>query len=234
MIQATQQSNFSAYISTEENRINKTVASSKIRHLFKFTNDLIGTTVYAYPTNETITERYTKCDFTYNATANRYTGRVNLEPSGYWKYSVFEVSWTGSVSLSSTTAPATELVVLPVAGTNGVLNGIVAIGKLYLSETAGSEEIQYTQNAGTVLSLKIQEGGAGYTSAPTITIGAGPITTATATATIAGGAVTAVTITDGGSGYTENPTVTLTGGGFTTPAVITASIYDTNYTYYGQ
>lgn len=69
--------------------------------------------------------------------------------------------------------------------------------------------------------------GAGYTSAPTVTISAPNLLTgtqATATATVSGGVVTGFTITNVGSGYTSNPTVTLTGGGATTQATATAQI----------
>jgi hypothetical protein len=37
-------------------------------------------------------------DFTYNATPDVYTGKINFKPAGYYKYEVYEVSWTGAVS----------------------------------------------------------------------------------------------------------------------------------------
>ena len=40
MIQAIQETDFTAYIETEAKRIDTTVASANIRHLAKFTNDL--------------------------------------------------------------------------------------------------------------------------------------------------------------------------------------------------
>ena len=71
---------------------------------------------------------------------------------------------------------------------------------------------------GTITTLALTAGGSGYTSAPTVVIGAPDITggtQATATVTLSGGGVTAITVTSGGSGYTSTPTVTLTGGGGT-------------------
>ena len=68
---------------------------------------------------------------------------------------------------------------------------------------------------GTVTSLTLTSGGSGYTSAPTVAIGAPDIpggTQATATVTLSGGGVTAIAVTDPGSGYTSTPSVTLTGG----------------------
>jgi hypothetical protein len=74
----------------------------------------------------------------------------------------------------------------------------------------------------TIRHLHIQTAGAGYTSAPAITIsGGGASVQATATCTIDSGAVNTVTVTSPGVGYTSAPTVTVAaapGGG--TDAVI--------------
>ena len=237
MIQARLETNFDAYIETKANRIG-TQTTAKTRHLVKFINDLDEAVFYAYPLEEDIYDRYTKMPFVYNATPDRYAGRINLKPAGYYKYEVYEVSWIGTAEVSVNTAPATEIDVLPIDNDNGVVEGLVAIGKLYLSEKAGDEEVQYIQNAKRVQTLTIVNGGAGYDTAPTVTIAA-PGTTgghqATATCTISGGVVNTVTITYAGSGYTTNPIVNVTGGG--TPSLeanITASIEQTNYIYYGQ
>ena len=144
MIQATRETNFIAYIETEAKRIDTTVNSANIRHLAKFTNDLDEAVFYAYATTETINDRYTKLEFTYNLVPSVYT-TVNLIPAGFFKYELYEVSWIGAVSVALNTAPATEVDVLPVANTHGVVQGLVAIGKLYLAEKAGSEEVQYTE-----------------------------------------------------------------------------------------
>ena len=252
MIQATQGSEFYAYINTEANRIDTSVSSAHIRHLFKFINDLDGAVFYAYGYvfeggPEDINNRYTKLRFIQDFAPDVYTGRVQLEPVGYYKYEVYEVSWiadfgdgVGEWSLTSEFAPATETAVFsPTDNTLGVVQGLVAIGKLYLADAIkpATTEVQYIQNAKRVQTLTIQNPGAGYTSAPTITIAAPTLNggkTATATCTVAGGVVDTVTITDAGSGYETNPVVTLDGGGFTDVASITANIEETNYIYYGQ
>lgn len=80
--------------------------------------------------------------------------------------------------------------------------------------------------SGSVTGLTITAGGTGYTTAPTVTIGApgaGGIQ-ATAEATVTGGVVTALTITNPGSNYTSAPTVTITGEG--TSATATATVTD--------
>ena len=82
--------------------------------------------------------------------------------------------------------------------------------------------------ARSVLAATVTSGGAGYLTAPTVTItGAGGTGTgAIGTAVIANGAVTAITISEG-TGYVAPPTITLTGGGYTTPATATVAITDT-------
>ena len=60
-----------------------------------------------------------------------------------------------------------------------------------------------------VISYNITDGGAGYTTAPTVTISGGGGSGATATATVSGGAVTAINPVTAGTGYTSAPTVTL-------------------------
>ena len=145
MIQATTESTFYAYLSTEYNRIDTSVASTQIRHLVKFINDMDGSVQYAYGSAETIYNRYTKLTFLYNATPNLYEGKTKLIPSGYYKYEVYEVSWIGAVVVALNTAPASETDVLPVANTNGVVQGIVTKGKLNLTDLAGTAQVQYTQ-----------------------------------------------------------------------------------------
>jgi hypothetical protein len=72
-----------------------------------------------------------------------------------------------------------------------------------------------------VRSITVTNGGSGYTSAPTVTIGP-PVTPpfgynltvqATATAVITGDVVTSVIVTEKGLGYNLNPSVTFSGGG---------------------
>ena len=66
MIQAYTESDFKAYLSTEDNRINTSVAKTQIRHLVKLINDMDGSIDYVYPA-ETINNRFTEMTFTYEA-----------------------------------------------------------------------------------------------------------------------------------------------------------------------
>jgi hypothetical protein len=56
------------------------------------------------------------------------------------------VSWTGVVTVSLGNAPKNEDDILtPPASTKGIVQGLVAIGKLNMSELSGTEQVQYTQ-----------------------------------------------------------------------------------------
>jgi hypothetical protein len=146
MIQAITKTNLTTYLQTEDNRINNSVATSNIRHLVKFTNVMDKSVQYAYGATETINNRYTKFTFTYNIITDIYTGAVNFEPAGYWTYEVYEVSWIGTVSVTANKAPVSETDVLPVHNDNGVVQGLVTKGKMYVDEKSGTEQVQYTQH----------------------------------------------------------------------------------------
>lgn len=84
----------------------------------------------------------------------------------------------------------------------------------------------------TIAYINVLTGGTGYTTAPTVTIGAdGGGAGATATATISGGAVTAISVTNPGGGYYRQPTITISGGGGTGA---TAKAFLSVDSYYSQ
>ena len=146
MIQAITETDLKIYVQTEDNRINTSVASTQIRHLVKFTNDLDKSIYYAYGSSETIKDRFTNIDISYGTTPNIYTGVIKLFPAGYYKYEIYEVSWTGTVTVSSGNAPATEDdILIPAASTKGIVQGLVTKGKMNLSEKDGTQQVQYTQ-----------------------------------------------------------------------------------------
>ena len=146
MIQAITETGFNIFVQTEDNRIDTSVASTQIRHLVKFTNDLDKSVYYAYGNTEIIKDRYTNINISYGTTPNIYTGVVKLFPAGYYKYEIYEVSWIGTVTVSSGNAPATEDDVLtPAASTKGIVQGLVTKGKMNLSEKDGTQQVQYTQ-----------------------------------------------------------------------------------------
>jgi len=148
MIQGFTQSNIQAYLNTEDNRIDTTVPSAQIRFLVKLINDINGDIEYCYPTLPLgILPRYTEMVFSYATVPNLYLGQINLLPAGHWKYEVYEVSWAGSaVVVEFGRAPATESDVLSVDVRNGVVQGIVTKGILNLTESKGTQQVQYTQH----------------------------------------------------------------------------------------
>jgi hypothetical protein len=147
MIQAITETDLTAYLQTEDNRIDTSVGSSLIRHLVKFTNDMDASIQYAYSTTHLIHPRYTRFQFTYNATPDVYTGKVNFIPAGYYKYEVYEVAWPvgGAVAISAGNAPINEDDVLPAAPTHGVVQGLVTKGKMYVADKSGTAQVQYTE-----------------------------------------------------------------------------------------
>lgn len=147
MIQAFTPGSIGAFLSTEDNRIDNSVASTQIRFLVKFINDMDGSISYCYPTLPTgIKPRFTAMSFSYSTSPDMYSGDVKLFPSGHWKYEVYEVSWIGTVDVIYKSAPATETDVLAVDDDNGVVQGIVTKGILNLTEAAGTEQVQYTEH----------------------------------------------------------------------------------------
>ena len=147
MIQGFTKSNITAFLSTEDNRIDTTAATSKIRFLIKLINDMNGDVEYCYPSMaKGILPRYTQMLFTYNVAPDRYAGTINLLPAGHWKYEVYEVVWIEPPVVAFGNAPATETDILPVANTNGIVKGLVTKGILNLTAKAGTGQVQYTEH----------------------------------------------------------------------------------------
>jgi hypothetical protein len=84
-------------------------------------------------------------------------------------------------------------------------------------------EIDVFNDLGSVLGINVVDGGAGYASAPTVTISGGGGSGATAVATInAAGQVSSISMTNRGSGYTSLPTVSISAPTGGVQAVLTA------------
>jgi hypothetical protein len=82
-----------------------------------------------------------------------------------------------------------------------------------------------------VASVTVTNGGADYTSVPTVIIGGN----ATATATVANGRVTAITVTFAGNNYLSPPTIAFTGGGGTGATATANMVYiDDSYNGFKQ
>lgn len=148
MITGVYGQNLVVYLTLEEKRIHTSVSKDKIWHLFKFTNDMTGTVKYCYGAKNTHNDRYVKYTINHNTTDNVFS-TINFKPFGFWKYEVYEVSWIGTVAINDAHAPNSETEILSVHNDNGVVKGKVEEGKLYIQETAGSEQIKYTKHTTT-------------------------------------------------------------------------------------
>ena len=146
MIHTTYGQTTTSYLSLLESKINTSVADANLRWLFKFTNDMTKTVKYVYGNIISLNDRYINQGFAHNITESIFTGRINFKPYGYWSYEVYEVSFIDFRELTEEYAPANETHVLPVHDNHGVVQGKVHEGKLYVTETAGSEQIQYTEH----------------------------------------------------------------------------------------
>ena len=146
MIQLTYATAYSFNVTTEDVRIDTSVPRTQIRHLFKFTNDMDGGVKYAYGRSETIKDRYTNITLQHNTTEDTFAGTIDFIPNGYWKYEVYEVSYNGTAVVNATKAPATESTpATDQEGVYGTVKGVVEIGKLFVTEQSGLEQVKYTQ-----------------------------------------------------------------------------------------
>ena len=147
MIQLNYATTYTFNVTTEDVRIDTSVPRTQIRHLFKFTNDMDGGVKYAYGASETIEDRYTKISLIHKKTEDIVEGKINFIPNGYWKYEVYEVSFNGaSVVISRTKVPLTETgTAEDQSGVYGTVKGCVEIGKLFVTEQSGLEQVKYTQ-----------------------------------------------------------------------------------------
>ena len=95
MLKATYLNNtYTFYVTlkdAEQEKKSDTIPFTNRTYLVKFTNDMSGAVKYAYAQNVVVNDRYAKIEI-YNSTTpdeNVYTGKVNFEPNGYWKYEIF-------------------------------------------------------------------------------------------------------------------------------------------------
>tara|TARA_Y100000114_G_scaffold23234_1_gene18965 strand:+ start:1745 stop:2860 length:1116 start_codon:yes stop_codon:yes gene_type:complete len=123
----------SVYISTEDNRIDTSVAKTQVALLFEITNDMSGSVVYAYLLKINVDNRYTTGTLTpKNTSPDMFSGQFIALPVGYYDYNVFELTTqysAGSVSYNCNTLPPTSA---------GVL------GKVIVEDPSGTEV--YTQD----------------------------------------------------------------------------------------
>ena len=137
MIQSVIDSDFIVELNTKANQITPQAlidgySDAAILYLTKFTNDISGEIKYVYSANQEI--------------MNRFSRFQCLNLAGYWKYEFWEVYYRDLPSvLTALNSPSTEKIILPVLPENGIVQGLVAIGKMYAAELPGQEEVQYKE-----------------------------------------------------------------------------------------
>ena len=106
-----------------------------------------GEITYVYPAKTDVYNRFCYAIFLYNIVPDIFDGHINLQPSGYYKYEVFQVDWEGDPQLAAGFAPVTEFDVLtPPSVNKGVVKGLVTKGKMLLSDKATTEQVTYNQH----------------------------------------------------------------------------------------
>ena len=114
---------------------------------------------------------------------------------------------------------------IPAANITGSFNVTRIIDDYFVEISVGANATSSgpIASSGIVRQIAITNGGTGYTSVPSVTIGApGSGTTATATAVVSEGRVIAINVTNPGSGYTSNPSIIIAGVGTGASAIAVA------------
>jgi hypothetical protein len=153
MIQTKLLGKLETWINTEANRISPATKQNPIvrgtptiNFLFKFTNDISGDIQYSYPKGFVIYDRATFFDFQDTLSLRPFLGQLALKLAGYWKYEIYEVYWEQYPSdLEPEFTPLKPDQDMPIGPEFGKVQGLVAIGKMYVGEISGSEEVQYRE-----------------------------------------------------------------------------------------
>ena len=166
---------------------------------------------------------YSSTSFTWGGTVH-YMAPANIGGVAFM-FAFFTNGGAQYVNLETPTAPVTLAASGTFSGTRTQISQWKNERVLIIDTTYGYATFDGTNlvRVGSVATIAITAGGSGYSSAPTVTIGAPNQTggvQATATATITGGVVTAITITEAGTGYTSAPTITFSSGAATATATI--------------
>ena len=162
---------------------------------------------------------------------------------GYlWKF-MYTVSTIDATKFLTNFYVPVKTVTLPVVTTSSTVGAVTTVEKTVgvAEDLSDADQTQFANQNANIAALKgkiyryvVTNGGAGYVTAPTVTV-TGDGTGALATATVAGGEVKEVTVYVEGSGFNTNAgsnysvaNVTLSGGGFTTAATVRAVLSPAN------
>lgn len=194
---------------------------------FSYCMDILGGTWYVltFPTeNETwvyncATQRWHQwSSYPYSGTHIRHRSNCYCYHAGkhlvgdYDNGSVYEVDPDCFTDYSNMIRSVLVLPTVVSGGKQIFHNRLQLDVRVGVGSTTGLATGTANMSGGAVASVTVDDGGSGYTTAPTVVFTGGGGTGAVATATLTSGAVSSVTIVNGGSGYTSTPTVTFVGG----------------------
>lgn len=118
-------------------------------------------------------------------------------------------------------------VLLMLAEAENELNGPASQIVDYVNEIRKRAYMEETQGKMLLDTIRVVNGGSGYTSVPTVTItGGGSATNATARAFRNGQSLGRILISGAGAGYTSLPTVTISGGGGSGATAVAVALTD--------
>jgi len=123
---------------------------AKVALLCKYTNDMTAAITYAYSVTAPtlLTPRYLNIAHIFTSVKQTMPSvSVQTFEAGYYKFEVYEVTWVDAANIATGYAPVSETDVLsPAADDKGVVQGLITKGKMLISATSGTEEVQYTEH----------------------------------------------------------------------------------------
>ena len=85
--------------------LNELATISPFDVLFEFTNDTTGDSkIFAAQDVSPATERYNRFNIIESTSENLYVGQVELDPVGYWSYTIYEMNVSSPPDLDPTNA----------------------------------------------------------------------------------------------------------------------------------
>ena len=151
------------------------------------------------------------------------TPTISFFGGGYYINTTVDITSGGNTGTTGSGATATctleaAAVKIPTVTTGGTgyasLQSLSAKAAAVSTDTISIDKAVAVAESAVMANWMLDNGGSGYTSAPTVSFsGGGFSTVATATASVSDGTVTGITITSGGSGYSSAPSISYSGGG---------------------
>lgn len=144
----------------------------------------------------------------------------------YYGLNAATAAITACTATPTVTAGAVASIAVPAVDTSGNVRQYAWTPAVTITGAGTGATATAVMSTMTVTHIAVYDGGAGYSSTPTVSITGGGGSSATATAVMngAGTAVASITVTDAGSGFTSAPTVSFSGGSPSRAAIAVAEL----------